>query len=297
MKRISRDQVIYKFTAGNRPAEKARPGELVVFETIDALGGQVKDESTPISQLDWSKVNGATGPLYVEGAEPGDTLVVDILDVKVEDQGVILVVPGFGGLPHRRFEAAARIVKVDKDYAYFGGLRIPVKPMIGTIGVAPSEGEYPTGTSGRYGGNMDVSEVTKGTRLYFPVFVEGGLLAMGDLHAVQADGEICVSAVEVSGEVLVRVDVIKGRQPKWPILETEDSYHIIACGDTLDEAAKEAAEAAVESLRRARSTSFEDAYMLSSLTVDLKVNQVVDPKKGVRAKIPKYAISLEHLLQ
>jgi amidase len=128
-----------------------------------------------------------------------------------------------------------------------------------------------------------------------PVFVEGALFAAGDLHAVQADGEVCVSAVEASGEILLSFDILKGKSMTWPVLETQDSYALLVCGDSLDEASGLAAEAAVGALIREYDWSFEKAYMFASLVVDLRVNQVVDPKKGVRAVIPKEFISIESL--
>lgn len=162
--------------------------------------------------------------------------------------------------------------------------------------MAPEEGELPTGTSGFHGGNMDVALLTAGTRVYLPVFADGALLALGDLHVVQADGEICVAAAETSGEVRVRVGLIKGKRPRYPIVEAGDRYLIVAFGKDLDEAAYRAAEEAVSVLMRAHGMGFEEAYMLSSLVVDLRVNQVVDPMRGIRAEIPKRYAKLEHFL-
>ena len=291
MKRISKDKVIYTFSPSHEPAE------FILFETEDAFGGQVKGEETPPDKLDWSRVDGATGPVYIEGAEKGDTLVVYILDIKLQDRGAIAVIPGYGGLSHLDFNPKAKVVRIDRSFIYFGDLRIPQKPMIGTIGVAPEEGEIPTGNPGRHGGNMDVSELGVGTRLYLPVFTRGALLALGDLHAVQADGELCVSAIETPGEVLVKVDLIKGKQPAWPILETLDSFQVIAAGKDLDEASKNAAEAGVKALMKSRGISFEEAYMLGSLVLELKINQVVDPLLGVRAKLPKELVKIDDFLE
>jgi amidase len=156
-------------------------------------------------------------------------------------------------------------------------------------------GEIATGSLGRHGGNMDVKELGTGTTLYLPVFVKGALFASGDLHAVQADGEVCVSAVEVPGEVILSFNVLKGKSISWPVLETKNNYAFLTCGDSLEEASSSATEAAVKALMREYNWSFEKAYMFASLIVDLKVNQVVDPKKGVRAVIPKKLISVESL--
>ncbi|MET1159532.1 MAG: acetamidase/formamidase family protein [Thermoprotei archaeon] len=297
IKKIPSSRVIYSFSPDNEPVERASPGEIVVFETLDAFGGQVKNEDTPLSSIDWSRVNPATGPLYVEGAEPGDTLVVDILDIEVGERAVIATIPGAGVLGHREFRPRIRILPISRGCIVFNGIKLVIKPMIGVIGVSPQSGTIPTGTSGAHGGNMDVAEITKGARVYLPVFVEGALLAIGDLHALQADGEICVAAAEVSGRVTVRLGLIKRKKPMLPIVETSSHIHVIGYGEDLDEAARKATEVAVEALMREHSLSFEDAYMLASLAVDLRINQAVDPAKGVRASIPKNLISVDSLLQ
>ncbi len=293
--RISSKHVIYSFSPLNKPVAYAKPKDIIVFETIDALGGQAKSEETPIDVIDWSRVNPATGPLFVETAEPGDTLVVDILDIKTDDKAVILVAPGYGVLHDKQFSPRIKLLYYEKDFVKFNSLDIEPKPMIGVIGVAPEEGEVATGSLGVHGGNMDIALLGRGSRLYLPVFTRGALLAIGDLHLVQGDGELCVSAAEVSGEVTVRVDIVKNKKPKYPILELNDKYAILTHGKTLDEAVYRASEAAVEALMKAHSLVFEEAYMLASLVVDLRINQVVDPFKGARAEIPKKYISIEDL--
>jgi amidase len=297
MKIVPRNKVIYSFSSRWKPAEYVKPFEFILLETQDALGGQLKSEKDSLDMLDWSKVNAATGPLFVEGAKPGDTLVVEILDIKTDKRGVILTVPKCGILREKPFSAATKVVEIKNGYIHFNGnVRVKANPMIGTIGVAPENGEVPSGSLGRHGGNMDVKELTAGTKLYLPVFTEGALFAAGDVHAVQADGELCVSSVEVAAEVLLRFNVIEGKKPKWPILETRDCYAFMACGETLDEAAAFASEATVEALMQEYGWSFEKAYMFGSLAVDLKINQVVDPKKGVRAAIPKDYVTIDNLL-
>ena len=296
MKKVPKHKVIYSFSSKHKPVEHVKPGERVLLELEDAFGGQVKDENVPIDELDWSMVNGATGPIFIEDAKPGDTLVVQIEKIKIAKQGAIAVIPNQGVLKHKPFNASVKLVSIRDGYIYFDdGLKVKANPMIGTIGVAPMTGEVPTGSLGKHGGNMDVKELTAGTVLYLPVFVDGALFAAGDLHAVQADGEVCVSAVEVSGEVTLSFDVLKGKSPRWPVLENEDSYALLACGDSLDEASSSAVEAAVEALMREYSWSFEKAYMFASLVVNLKVNQVVNPKKGVRAAVAKELVSINSL--
>lgn len=297
MKRVKRNMMIHTFSPKHKPAIKIKPKERVLLETEDALGGQIKNEKDSLENLDWTKVDGATGPVNIEDATPGDTLVVEILNVKAEDEGVMVVIPKNGILGDKNFAPYTKIVKIKNGYIHFDDkIRVKAKPMIGTIGVSPESGEIPTGSLGKHGGNMDFKEVTAHTRLYLPIFMKGALFAAGDIHASQADGELCVSSVEVAGEILLEFNIIKRKQPEWPILETEDRYALLACGGTLDEAAKYASEAAVRAFMRKYGWSFEKAYMFGSLAVSLEINQVVDPKKGVRAVISKDFMDINNLL-
>lgn len=296
MKIVPKDKGVYSFSASHEPAEWVKPGELIILEMEDAVGGQIKSEDVAMESLDWSRVNKATGPIYVEGAERGDTLVVDILDIQLADQGIILVIPGAGVLGDFKFRPKAKIMKIKDGLAIFDDVKLLVKPVIGTIGVAPQEGEIPTSTPYKHGGNMDCTEITKGTRLYLPVAVEGALFAAGDLHAVQEDGELCVASIEVEGRILLKFDILKKRAPEWPIVETEDHFSILTADEDLDKAVKIAAEQAVNALLRAKKWSFEEAYMFSSLGVRVAINQVVDPKKGARAIISKQLVSISDLL-
>ena len=296
MKIVNRDRIIHTFSKKHRPVMRVEVGELVIIKTEDAFGGQIRSEEDSVQTLDWGKIDGATGPIFVEGAEPGDTLVVEIVDITVPRKGVIVTVPEYGVLADKSIKPSTKIIRINKEHAEFEDFDLRIKPMIGTIGVTPADGEISCGSLGRHGGNMDVKEMISGSKLYLPVFANGALFAAGDVHVVQADGELCVSAIEVPGEISLKFNVVKGRKPEWPVLETDDSYALLASGETLDEAAKFAAEAAVEALMRQHHWPFETAYMFGSLAADLKINQVVDPKKGVRAVISKEFIDLDGLL-
>lgn len=295
MKKVARDKVIYSFSSKHKSVAHVETGEVITLETEDAFGGQIKSKKDSVGTLDWSKVDGATGPIFIENAKPGDTLVAEIVDIKIPDKGVIVTVPKYGILAEKTVKPLTKIIKIDKDHVEFGKICLKTRPMIGTIGVTP-ESEMPCGSLGAHDGNMDVKELTVGTKLYLPVFVEDALFGAGDIHAVQADGELCVSAVEVPGEIVLRFSLVKGKKPRWPVLETKDSYAFLACGETLDEAARFATESAVEALMREYDWSFETAYMFASLAVNLEINQVVDPKKGVRAVISKDLVTLNSML-
>jgi len=168
----------------------------------------------------------------------------------------------------------------------FGELRLPARPMIGVIGVAPDEEGYPTGTAHRHGGNMDTKEIVAGSTVYLPVAQPGALLALGDVHAVQGDGEVCVSACEVAARVTVEIDLVQGRRADWPLVELGEAVYVLVSLPTIEAALEEATRQAVRLIRAARHLSHEDGYMLASLAADVGVSQLVDPNKTAKVRIP-----------
>lgn len=285
MKVIGSSNRIYAFSPLMQPVEIIEPGEIVIFETIDALGGQIKDEKDTTS-LDFSKVNPATGPVYIKEAHVGETLKVKILDIEIYDKGVIVAEEGFGVLTNVVKGFEAKILRIKNGFIHFDNFRLSTDPMIGVIGVAPQEGEFPTGTAYKHGGNMDTKQIKSGNILYLPIFQDGALFALGDVHALMADGEVCVSACEVDSKVTVKIEVVN-MKIDWPIVETKEGYFILVSLPDTDEAFREATRQAVKFLSDRLGISFDKAYMLASLVVDIQVSQLVDPNKTVKAFIPK----------
>ena len=293
---INKSRVFYAFSPLLEPAARVEPGDLVLFETLDALGGQVKSEEDTIEKVDFSRVNPATGPLYVEGVEPGDALVVKILSIETASVGYVVTAPGAGVLGDRVRYSKTRMCRVLGDHVEFLGVKMPAWRMIGVIGVA-DENSPPTSVPGRHGGNLDTKFITESAVLYLPVFYSGGLLGVGDLHAVMGHGEVCVAACEISGSVLVKVDVLKNTAPAWPLVDYGDSLYILVSTSTISEALEKASEVAVEVLSRTLNLEWHDAYMLTSLIVDIGVSQLVDPKKTAWARISKQLIPVEKVLR
>lgn len=290
MKIVPKSDVIYAFSPHMEPAMIVRPGETVKFETLDALGGQIESEQD-VLKLDFSKVNPATGPIFIEGAEKGKTLIVEILDISIaSDHGVIVAEEGFGVLKNVVKGFKAKILPIQKGCVIFNDLHIPLKPMVGVIGVAPEKEEFPTGTAHKHGGNMDTKEVTVGSKLRFPIFQDGALLALGDVHAVMGDGEVCVSACEVPAAVTVRVSV--GNETiEWPMVETDEDVYILVSLPRIEDAFEEATRVAVKLLSEKRNLTFEEAYMLASMVLDVGVSQLVDPNLTVKARLSKKLLS------
>ena len=297
MKIVPRNKVIHTFATDMEAVEDVVPGEIIKFETKDSWDNQIDGEDKLRTQIDNSRVNGATGPVYVEGAERGDLLQVKILDIALADKGFAVSRPDFGLMSDTVKKASTRAVtKVDNSFFSFMGISVPVKRMIGIIGVAPIEGEYSTNIPWKHGGNMDTSDITEGSTLYLPVGQKGGLLAMGDCHALQGDGEI-FSGCEISAEVTVKIDVIKSKTMEWPLVETKDYTMVIASGDNVDGAAKEATKQAVDLLSKGLGLSWDDALILASIAVDLKISQMTGSKKTIRAAIPISIVSTQKLIE
>ena len=290
MKVIKGCDVVYGFSFDMEEKYRVSPGEEFVVETNDCFYQQIQSEDELIENLDHGAFNPATGPIYVEGAEAGDVLKVKIKKIEVDSKGCSLTIPDAGFLPDRVTKALTKIIEIEDGFANFSDeIKLPIRPMIGVIGIATrnEDGLIATDTPYRHGGNMDTTDITAGTNLYLPVAAPGAMLALGDLHAVMGDGEVCVTGLEIPGRVTLEVEIIKNKEISWPILETKDSIQVIASDSDLERASKFALEEMIRILEKAYDLSFEEAYILASLGVDMKISQLVNPKKTARAAISK----------
>lgn len=284
---IKRDTVIYAMSPDHAPAATAKSGDTVVFETQDCFSGQIACAEDQLGSLDWSRINPATGPLFVEDAAPGDTLKVEILRIDLAAQAAVVEMPGSGvtGL-----EAAAENTKIipirDGEAVFNDQLTLPLCPMIGVIGTAPTDGAISTGTPDSHGGNMDCKRIGAGTTLYLPVNVPGALLAMGDLHALMGDGEVCVCGGEIAGAVTVKVSVVKGQALPLPFLTTAEHAMAIYSAPSIDAAAEGATLRMRSFLIDQAKMQPHEAGMLLSLAGDLRICQAVDPNKTCRMELP-----------
>ena len=288
--RISSDKKIYAFSESMTPVAQAKPGDVVLFETNDCFGGQIPDEGTLCTEIDFNYINPATGPLEVIGAERGDLLGVTIQSIEFNGPSITVAVPGEGFLPDKVDASLTRVSSRDeaRKVVTFRGIDVPARPMIGVIGVATDEGNgaIATGTPWTHGGNMDTIDIAPGATLWLPVFQRGAMLAMGDCHAAMGDGEVCCSGAETAAQVTVRLDLAKGAAFDWPLLVTKEAVEVIVSGDSLDQAAQGATDAMVGLAARALGLEWKDALILCSLAMDLRVCQVVDPRKTMRASMP-----------
>lgn len=301
---IHRDQWHLAWDHSIPPIATIRSGETVSFDLLDAAGGQIIETSTveAIKTLDFTRVDQVHGPIYVEGAQPGDTLDIELLDLQPASWGWTAIIPGFGLLADEFPEPALKIWHLEGGADGWGefapGIRLPLAPFCGEIGLAPAaEGAHSTIPPYRHGGNLDTKHLTKGTHLYLPVEVAGALFSMGDGHAAQGDGEVCGTAIETPMRATVRLTVRKDfpvQEPQFltagpltPRVNTASYYATDGIGPDLLEAARNAIRHMIGYLQRTHHLTRADAYMLCSVIVDLKISEIVDaPNWVVSAFLP-----------
>lgn len=282
----------YTFSKNNKPAATAEDGETVKFVTVDCFNGQIQKETDHAENIDFTRTNPATGPLYIKGAEPGDALGVDILHIDVADHGAVCTLEDMGPL-WPSCEKRTHIIPAADGYLTYKDIKWPIDTMIGVIGTAPDGEDVPSGFVFNGGGNMDSRRIRQGVTLWLPVRVEGGLLAMGDMHATMGDGEVCGTGVEISGEIIVRVHLVKHCQLNWPVTETNRAWYVNTCGPTCDEAIRQGYLEMQRLISKAYSWDMTDTAMYMSIQGFLESNQAcLTPDEGgdtFRVGTPKVA--------
>jgi acetamidase/formamidase len=286
------------------PVLTVESGEVVRFECRDAVDRQLDVESTAadFANVSFDPVHPLTGPVAVEGAEPGDVLEVELLDLQHKGWGYTGYLPGemgLGLLPEDFPDADVHIWDLEGDVGHFvKGIEVPLDPFPGVIGLAPgTDGEHDTLPPYDTGGNMDVKHMTAGSTVYLPVEVDGGLFSTADCHAAQGDGEVCVTGVEAPMFVTARLSVRTDMDIEQPQLHTsgpftptgrdEPMYATTGIADDLLEATKKATRHMIDHLEAERDLTRGEAYILCSAAMDLKVSEVVDaPNWTVTAYVP-----------
>jgi acetamidase/formamidase len=278
------------------PVLTIEPGDTVEFDCLDATDGQLRPDATPadVRAMEFGG-HPLTGPVAVAGAEPGDTLRIDINSVEHHGVGYTYCYAGDAGkglLPADFPEPAVHVWDLDSVGHFVEGIEVPLAPFPGCVGVAPAEaGPLTTVPPRRVGGNLDVKHLTAGSTLYLPVEVAGALFSVGDGHAAQGDGEVCVTAIETGMTVEVRLSLAE-RSVDGPEFETTGPYDpaggsaafaTMGVAPDLLTATEEAMRALIERVHRERGLTHEEAYLLCSVAADLKVSAVVNQ--------PNYAVS------
>jgi acetamidase/formamidase len=302
---VPTDRVHFTWDAGNEPLLEIDSGDTIVVETRDVSDNQITPDSTAeaIAALDWERVYPLAGPISVRGAQPGDTLAVEILDLHTRGWGWTAVLPGLGLLPEEFPDAYLRIFDLTAgDVTRFrDDIVLPIEPFMGTMGVCPAGASaQPVMPPGRFGGNLDTRQLTAGTTLYLPVEVEGALFSCGDAHAMQGDGEVCVTGLESPMYGTLRLTLHRDRPiprpqfqtagPLTPRVDAGGWYGTTGIGGDLYAASQDAIRAMIEHLSTSYGLSGEDAYLLCSLCVDLRISEIVDAGEYVVSALLPLAV-------
>ncbi|KAF9259455.1 Acetamidase/Formamidase [Marasmius fiardii PR-910] len=297
---VKREQCHLAWDNSITPVLRVKSGETVTFDCLDASNGSINQESdvSVISTLNFSQLDQVNGPVYVEGAEPGDTLRVDVLSVETAGWGWTAIIPGFGLLTDEISGPALKIWKINKAEGFaeasFEGkaIQVPLQPFAGEMGVAQSaKGAFSTIPPYHTGGNIDTKDLNAGATLYLPVEVEGALFSVGDGHAAQGDGG---TAIETPMVVKLRLTTMKDRPyvttPHFETTTTSNQgyYCTTGVGPDLKEATRSAVRNAIQFLTENYRFSMQDAYMLCSVVGDLRMHEVVDmPNYVIGMMLPK----------
>ena len=285
---ISRDKVYDRLDKNIPPSAFCESGETIVFETRDCYDDNITSQERPQGDRKDALVNPAAGPLYVNGAEEGDVLKIEILDISLHSRGVMCSSCTWGLFAGKLPETKAVIYEVEGNKIRFDDtLLLDCCPMIGVIGTAPAGEGTASSVPGAHGGNMDCRKIGAGTVLYLPSAVPGALLSIGDLHALMGDGEVFGCGLEIAGKVTVKVSVLKNAALPTPFLVTRDEVITIQSAATVFEAGRKAAELMEEYVRKASGLEEVKSEMLMSLVSQMSVCQIVDPLMTVRVEFPR----------
>jgi acetamidase/formamidase len=289
---VKRDIFHYKWSRHHKPVLHVRPGDKVTFEINEVTSWQITEKSTvsALAKFDHGKSYPLAGPVYIEGAKRGDALVVDIVKVRTANWGWSALLPGFGILNEFNKNFLWKWNLENGVFARFrNGIKIPIRPFCGVLGVAPPEdGYFGVMPPGKHGGNMDIRHLTAGSKLKLPVWVDGALFSAADVHAAQGDGEVCVTAIECPGEVTLRFDLERDanlRSPHYWIKgdapPRRGYYGTTGIAPDLMEATRLSVRNMVSYLGSEYKLTPEEAYILCSVAADLRVHEVVDKPNWV----------------
>jgi acetamidase/formamidase len=299
------DQVHYRWDDRNEPVLTVESGDTVVMVTREVSDGQItpSSDASVVATLDWDRVYPLAGPIAVDGAEPGDTLAIEIVEIATQGWGWTAIIPGQGLLPDDFPDAYLRIFDLGRGDStqLREDITIPIEPFLGTMGVCPAGArEQAVMPPGTFGGNLDTRQLTRGTTLYLPVEEPLALFSCGDAHAAQGDGEVCVTGIESPMAVTLRFTLERGRRIPAPQYLTAGSltprvdgagfFGTTGVGPDIYRGAQDAVRAMIDHLAASYDLSPEDAYVLASLCVDLKISEIVDAGQYVVSALLPLAV-------
>jgi amidase len=288
MQKISKDHVVRTFDATHPPAARVQPGEVFVMETNDRFRDWNDGKQWPMEQL-----TVMTGPVFIEGAQPGQVLAVDILDIRPTlGFGYVITIPGYGAFKDR-VEFRKKIVPIEgNQIRYSDKIILPFAPNVSKIGLAPANGAQRSNASGAFGGQLSNSQLGPGSTVYLPVFVEGGLLTIEDVHAKMGDGEVAGSAVEIAAEVTLRCSIARELKLSHPLVVTQKEVLTMGDGETVEAAIRVAVDELTHLLMERAGVDITEAAMLVSIAADLRISEMGGTPCHVRAAIGREIVGM-----
>ena len=288
MQTISKDHVVRTFDAAHQPAARVQPGEVFVMETNDRFKDWNDGEKWPMEQL-----SVMTGPVCIEGAQPGHTLAIEVLDIRpTQGFGYVVAIPGYGLLKDH-VEFCKKVVPIEGNRIHYSDtISLPFIPNVSKIGLAPSDEALPSNAVGTFGGQLSNSQLGPGSTVFLPVSVEGGMLTIEDVHARMGDGEATASAVEIASEVTLRCRIAEELPLERPIVITKDEVLTMGDGATVEMAAKSALEDLSRLLVDRTGVDQTEAAMLASVAADLRISEMAGSPCHIRAAIDREILGL-----
>jgi amidase len=290
MKRIPRTTLVYEYARGRTPAATLDSGDTVLVETKTAFGEADLIQGEEVNGPPPGRADPLTGPIHVTGAEIGDALAVHVRGIDLVGEPAIGPIRGcsaldWGALP-------VDVLSVTDGRITVAGVSLPIRPMIGCIAVSPESGATPSTSVGDHGGNLDTKHIVAGATVMLPVFEPGAGLVLGDVHALQGDGEMTGSPPETDAEVTITVDVIKGLRLERPRVLTDARFMTLASAETLEAACRLAIADMVGALVERTTLTADQAYVLLTLCGDLEISQIVNSWVTVRAAVDRARFGL-----
>ena len=285
MVKIDKTQFIVEFDASAPAAVEIQPDQEVIAEVMDWCFGEVNENPETCQRACQQPRCPAAGPISVRGAQPGDALAVEILEIIPKSPGFMVIRPGCGPVGAQVQKIQVIRIPLERGYALLpSGLKIPVEPMLGVIGTTPAEEKFLTLEAGDHGGNLDTKEVCQASVVFLPVQVPGGLLAFGDVHAVMGDGELSGSGVEVNATVRIRVNLRRNANLTSPRIETPQKIITLATRGQVEQAVELVTKDMVSWLKERYGLGFRDALLLIGAAGSLRFSQVIN-KPGPTVKL------------
>lgn len=285
------------FAPGFDPVGTVDLGETFRVETVDCYDGQIASEQTLRPDVDMARFNRATGPVAVRGVGVGDWLRVRIERVDVTGPGVMALTPGLGVLGDAVRDSTTRLLDVREGHAWLtSSVAVPLRPMVGVVGVATAGETVSTSVPGEHGANLDTRMLEAGASFVVRSNQPGAGLAVGDLHAAMGDGELGGTGIEIAGSVTLSVHRMTAHTGRWPLVVSDGGVGVLASRASLDDAVHDAFAEGVQLMARWHDLGWADAYRLTSVVSDLRVSQVVNPRKTARLAIPARWCPPEYLV-